>query len=408
MNCFAQERQAQLSWWDRSPEQKIGQYWIKTDLPADEANSLARHLNVMYSEFSRRLADMPERAEEKLNVLIFKHRQDYILTLRARFGVNASASGGMFFVTSAAPAGALAVWTDDLPRRRIEHVIQHEGFHQFAYSRFGNDLPPWLNEGLAEFFGEAVVVGQQVLVGQSNARVVNQIKDAIELKRYVPFAQMLSITSKQWGDATLDESAALRYHQAWSMVQFLIYGEQGRHVAAFETFLKHLNTGLVADEAFKRAFGEDIADFEARWKRFASTAKPSAFATALERIEFLAQGALELNRRGTSYPPTLKGLRETLEQIEFKQTIETHGLKVELGADDDTLFTIPIDDLSDTDDPPLFTVTKTRLVGLTHRERQLEDSQPTPPTIATEHLRPGNLSIKWVRGDGFRFQIVVE
>src|SRR5688572_12857032 len=169
--CWAQDRQAQLSWWDRSVQEKVGHYWIKTDLPADEAISLAQHLNFMYAEYSKRLASMPVRVQERLNVLLFKDRRDYELTLLARFGVSAKGSGGMFFVNSAAPGGALALWTGDLPRQRIQHVIQHEGFHQFAYSRFGNDLPVWLNEGLAEFFGESLVIGDTFIIGQTTPRV---------------------------------------------------------------------------------------------------------------------------------------------------------------------------------------------------------------------------------------------
>ncbi|HVP73762.1 MAG TPA: DUF1570 domain-containing protein, partial [Phycisphaerales bacterium] len=215
-------RQAQLSWWDRSPERKVGYYWIKTDLPAAQANALARHLNLMYEEYSRRLASLPLRGQEKLNVLIFNDPQDYLLTLRARFGVNAQGTGGMFFVT---PAGAaLAFWTKDLPQRRIEHVVQHEGFHQFAFSRFGDDLPMWVNEGLAEFFGESVMVDDKLILGQTTPRVLDAIKNGIEKDEFVPFRSMLSMSPAKWNAAVSNGDAAMNYHQAWSMVHFLVYG----------------------------------------------------------------------------------------------------------------------------------------------------------------------------------------
>lgn len=406
--AFAQDRQAQLSWWDRSVEEKVGHYWIKTDLPADEANSLARHLNVMYGEYSKRLASLPVRAQEKLNVLIFKDHRDYMLTLRARFGVNAIGSGGMFFVTSA--GSGLAFWTEDLPRRRIEHVIQHEGFHQFAYSRFGDDLPIWVNEGLAEFFGESVVVGETLIVGQSTPRVLEAVKNAIELNKYVPFRQMLAMTPKQWGGALEDGSASINYHQAWSMVHFLVYGHGGRHLGAFETYLRHLNNGLPSEQAFVKSFGSDIAAFESEWKKYARAARPSSFISALERIEFLAEGALVLSRRKIC-PETLDALRQALREIKFTHTIKTHGVEVKLSADDDGLFTIPKDDLTTPEQQPAFVVSEPKTSRMTRREKMLEETNPTPPSIATEHLQPRSMHVRWVRNkkdSTFSYQIVVK
>jgi hypothetical protein len=410
VTCRAQERQARPSWWDRSVEEKVGHYWIKTDLPADEANALARHLNLMYAEYSKRLASLPVRAQEKLNVLIFKKRDDYEITLRARFGVTATGSGGMFFVTS--QGSGLAFWTADLPQRRIEHVVQHEGFHQFAYSRFGNDLPIWVNEGLAEFFGESIVVSDTLIIGQSTPRVLDAVKNAIELNTYVPFRRMLTISPVEWSAALHDGSAALNYQQAWSMVHFLVYGDGGKYVGAFETYLKHLNNGLPSEQAFIRAFGPDIVAFESRWKQYALAAKPSAFVSAMERIEFLAEGLLELSRKGV-YPETLEGLRDELRAIGFTHTINTHGVEIRLDSKDDALFTIPVDDLADPDPEkaPAFTVTRPKLKGLTRRDKTLEDANPTPPIVATEYLRPRSMHMRWIREpelNVFRYQIVIK
>lgn len=401
-----QQRKAQLSWWDRAPEQKLGHYWIKSDLPAAETRRLARHLNLMYSEYSKRLASLPVRNEELLNVLIFERREDYLLTLRARYGVDGTGSGGMFFVT---PSGSgLAFWTEGLPARRIEHVIQHEGFHQFAYSRFGPDLPIWANEGLAEFFGESVVVGTTLVLGQNNPRVLAAVKDAIERNEYVPFEQMLSMTPASWSTAVRNGNASLQYHQAWSMVHFLVYGDGGRYVNAFETYLRHLNVGLPSDEAFRRAFGNDIAAFENRWKQYALAAKPSSFLSAMERIEFLAEGMLELRRRNI-FPETLEQVREELRRIEFTHTIEVHGVEVTLKAEDDALFEIPKDDLCKAQ--PAFTVEKVNAAKLPIRQRVAEQNNPSPPLLGTADLRPRSLRVKWLRNEdntAFSYEIVVQ
>jgi len=402
----AQERQAQLSWWDRSPQQQVGHYTIKADLPPDEARHIAKHLNIMYDAYTHRLASLRIRVDEHMNVYAFQSRQDYLITLRARFGVNAAGSGGMFFTTSA--GSGLAFWTEGLPIRRVEHVIQHEGFHQFASSRFGDDLPIWVNEGLAEFFGEGVVVDGTLVLGQSTPRVIDTVKEAIELNTTIPFPTMLAMSNKQWGNALQDGSAALQYHQAWSMVHFLVHGDDGKYVAPFEKYLKMLANAHPSEDAFKQCFGEDIGPFEERWKKYAAAARPSAFVSALERLEFLAEGALELARQ-KKYPATFDELKTMLREIGFSHEISTHGVATKLSAADDAIFTIPMDDLCPAQ--PAFTLAPPKLTGLTRRQRHLEDQNPTPPNIGTENLKPRGLAVKWIRDDKantFRYELDVK
>ena len=62
LSALATQNVPRVPWWNRAAEAQVGHYRIRTDLPADRANELARHLNVMYDEFSRRLAALPARA----------------------------------------------------------------------------------------------------------------------------------------------------------------------------------------------------------------------------------------------------------------------------------------------------------------------------------------------------------
>ncbi len=397
----------QNSWWFDAPETRAGAYWIKTDLEAGPARELAAHLNLMFAEYGKRLAGLPPRAPAPLNVLLFQRQQDYLATLGQQFGVDASGTGGMFFVT---PAGsALAAWVEGLSRRRIEHVLQHEGFHQFAWSRFGADLPMWVNEGLAEFFGESVVVDRTLILGQTNPRVIDAVREAIEQEKSIPFRRMLSMTPEQWSESLQRGSAAVAYRQAWSMVHFLVYGDGGRYTARFEAYLKLINSGLPSEHAFTRAFEtEDFEAFERRWKEHALAARPSAFGTAAERIEFLARGAAELSRRGQS-PGSMPELIDALRGAGFSTELQSHASVVQLSVGDAALFEIPMDGLCEKQ--PSFLIEKAKKRGgFSPKQRQLEEARPTPPSIRTECLRPHNLAVRWFRdrdsGD-YRYEIDV-
>ncbi len=402
------QRQARLPWWERAEEKKIGHYWIKTDVEPELANSLARHLNLMYEQYAQRLASLPSREPEKLNVMIFAEHLEYQFVLRTKFGVDGTGSGGMFFAN---PSGtALAFWIENLPRRRIEHVLQHEGFHQFAFSRFGAELPPWANEGLAEFFGEAVLVNRKLVIGQTTPRVIKRIRDAIELNEHIPLRRMLTMDGQLWGAQVRRGDAALQYHQAWSMVQFLVYGDGGRYVQAFENYLKMINAGYTSEQSFIRAFGSpDIEAFEKQWKEFVLQMQPSAFVTAMERMEFLAAGALHL-REQKIVPETLEELKAKLRAVGFTYTLGAHGVETVLNADDDSLFVIFEDDLSD--QQPVFAVGAIDLRRATFRERKLAEQHPFPCGIQTQHLQPHEISVRWVRDedepDAFTFRIEVK
>ncbi len=364
-------------WWDDAREGRAGHYFVRTDLSAERAAALCGHLNLMHDEYARRLPGLPARAPMPLNALLFEQQRDYLETLQWRFGVDASGTGGMFFVN---PQGqALAAWLEGRPLRRVLHVLQHEGFHQFAYSRFGTDLPPWADEGLAEVFGRAVAIDGRFLFGGPSARLVEEIQSSVEEGAYVPFHRMLAMTTADWSAAVAAGSASGLYRQAWSMVHFLLWGDGGRYAPAFDQYLKLVNEGHLSQEAFRRAFEtDDAAAFEERWKAHVLAMSPGAFLTALDRIEFLAAGAAELGRRGEPLSGGLEELRRRLMEIDFTCAVDEGAQEVILRATG-PMFTIPVEDPSA--EPAVFAVSSRKAA---------------PPEIETRFLKPRNMVIRWL------------
>lgn len=394
--------QLRASWWDRTANPK-GQlksrfYNIRSDLSADATRMYAERLDTIYVEYKRRLGALPQKTAEVNDVFIFASQEDYLQTLRDRFGINGMGSGGMFFTS---PRGAgLAFFVEGLPQSRIFHVIQHEGFHQFAYSRFGHDLPQWLNEGLAEFFGESVIVDGTVVIGQTSERTLRTLQAAINAGKTIPFRDIITMTNDRWNANVRGGNAALQYMQAWSMVHFLVYGDGGRYQGSFERYLALLNRDVNPVDAFTQAFGtNDLDMFQSRWLEHARTARPSAFVTALERIEFLGEGMYALANKGV-HPKDIDELRTALREIDFSTTIGSlggsHGGTVTLKATDDTNFQIPDDDLAQGTPRFEFVQTKSKR-NPTKKERELEEKLPLPPSIGTINLAPKNLVLRWLR-----------
>ena len=385
---------SETPWWDRSWVASTRYYDIRTDLDREEAIPWGRHLDRMHEEYAKRMAGLPPRAPARLEVLLFRRQIDYVATLASRFGIDATGSGGMFFV---GPRGSgLALFLEKLPRRRVEHVIQHEGFHQFAFSRFGTDLPIWANEGLAEYFGEGLFIGTEFVLGQSDPRAIEQVRRAVESRSFLAFYDLLRWTPGQWNARVRQADASLQYRQSWSIVHFLVHGDGGRWQGPFEDYLRLINRGTPADQAFARVFGEDLGPFQQKWIEYAMSARPGSFVTAMERATFLAAGSLELSRRGR-VAGSLEELRAALIEIDFRHEVVSPrtGESREIRASEEAFHAIPDDGLSQR--PPEFVVSEPQPRRRTHRERELETQRPTPATIRVRNLAPFGFDVQWIR-----------
>jgi hypothetical protein len=408
----------QAAWWDRTaprPGARLPQsryYVIRSDLGTDETKRWADLLDTMYDEYTRRLVQrvgMRRRSPDHPNVYMFSRQQDYLDTLRTQFGVNATGSGGMFFIT---PRGSgLAFFTENLPRQRVAHVVQHEGFHQYAHAFFGNELPPWLNEGLAEFFGESVVEGRSVVVGQASPTVVDQVRSSVEQDKTIPFSDILQMDDARWNGAVRSGNARQQYMQAWSMVHFLVYAENGRYEPYFTNMLRLLNDGVKPYDAMRRAFSLDsepeFRAFETRWKDYARNAKPGAYVAARGRLEFLAEGIRVLWSKGAR-PATFDELKAALREEKFRWTASAHGYTITLDAKDDANFAVPDDEVNAK--PPTIELVAQK-APKSAKERKLWQEHPLPPMLRTRGLRPNDVGIAWRRDPNdpatFLYDVVV-
>lgn len=395
----------QASWWDRTEGtvRPSRFYAIRSDLDRAVTARYAALLDTMYGEYTSRLDHLRRRQADVLAVYMFARQQDYLNTLRSRFGIDGTGSGGMFFVS---PNGAgLAFFTERVPEEQVRHVIQHEGFHQVAWSFFANDLPIWVNEGMAEFFGMAEVLDGGVVIGQVDATALRSIQEAIKAGRHLPLATMLNMSNEAWGANVRGGDARLQYDQAWSMIQFLAYGESGKYQRNFNLYLQHLNAGVPSLEAFGRAFGatgQQMVDaFEAKWKEFVQGLRASSFTTAMRCASFMAAGVQFLRGKGIM-PASVDELRAALVEHGFEQRIRGHGGEFSIKASEPSLWAIP-------DDPQTKDAAWTASKGKAKKRKKPKkatdwDDGPPPLDLRTKGLRPNELLVTWTQDERGEWQ----
>ncbi|MHC4917860.1 MAG: DUF1570 domain-containing protein, partial [Planctomycetota bacterium] len=241
-------------------------YIIHTDLDVDAAREAYVRMDAMAEEYHRRTRGFGGTVRRKLPFYLFRTREDYY---KAGGTVG---SAGVFMLRHR--GSRLMAFAGKKPSRRTWHVIQHEGFHQFAHAAIRGRFPAWVNEGLAEYFGEAVFTGDAFVTGIVPPRRLARLKRTINAKKTKPFRKIMSMTYKQWS-AKLSMG---NYDQAWSMIHFLVHAREGGYAKALSGFISNISRGSSYERAWVRSFGRDIEAFEKKYRQWwlAQPKNPSA------------------------------------------------------------------------------------------------------------------------------------
>jgi hypothetical protein len=246
---------------DRAPAVRTYEtpyYLIHTDLEPPVAAEAVVRAKVMGEEFRRRTRELgfTGRIDRRLPFHLMRRREDYLAT-----GAPAGSAGAFLgdrLVAVATGNGGGPAW----------HVVQHEAFHQFAAAHRGGELLAWANEGLAEYFGEALFTGDSFVTGVVPAWRLARVKRSFESGTFQPLPQFLAMTQEEWNEkVTADEALKAHYDQAWSVVQYLLHADNGKHRGVLVGFITSIGTGKSAGDAWREQV-HDIAELEAAWWRY--------------------------------------------------------------------------------------------------------------------------------------------
>lgn len=323
------------------PAIKSRYYEVGGDLDAPRARALASYMDAVFQEYSNRFRSFPVKNAQSVRLYLYASERSYLEGMREK-GFDAANTAGVFFYSD--NEAGLAAWFEGQSERRLLHTLQHEGFHQFAHLRIGEALPIWANEGIAEYFGQSIMVKGSLRTGLAPEPRVVGMRKAIENDRAFTLRELISMTGDEWGARVQngDARAGLQYDQSWSVAHFLIHADNGRYAKYFEEYLRAAADGLEPEAAFNRAFkGSTIEEMERVWKKWTIEAwEPDPVSTAADRVEFLAEGLLALHARGVT-PTSIDGLKDALRRVGFVLTRSSHGVTRVDHAKDDALFEAP-------------------------------------------------------------------
>lgn len=159
------------------------------------------------------------------------------------------------------------------------HVIYHEYVHMLAHLNFSR-LPVWLDEGHAEFLGNATIGPNEARIGQPSPSAVLQLRDT----KLIPLEILFKVShdSPYYNEA---EKTSIFYAQSWALVHYFMLDKQLSKTNPLGKFLGLVENDVDEIEAARRAFG----DLKTLQQKIESYVRQSTF------FEFVVKTSTEVN-----------------------------------------------------------------------------------------------------------------
>jgi hypothetical protein len=297
---------------------KLDHYIIHSDIDDELLRDLAKRMEAMHAEYSRRMSDFELRADQRpLDVYLFHRKVDYV-----RFTENKYGNTGGVFIPSKNQLVAFLEGQRDTLRR----TLQHEAFHQFALKAIGGDLPIYLNEGLAQVFEEAIYTGDRFLMGQVPPRRLRQLQDDIANNKLLPLKTLMTLSPERWAhNLAKDQSiGATQYNQSWAITHYMAYGEAGKNGPKLVRMLRLISQGIDPDDAFAQAFGRNLDFLAVGFNRHVAALRPTPEAEMIDHHEVLADLIVQFRSQGRTFKDVPQ-FRNVVEQGKYRMQY-TRGL----------------------------------------------------------------------------------
>ena len=260
--------------WGRTTPHAI----IRSDMGyGNEAQVSARIESVILQARTVFSPDQREPNWERVEVYLAANRNDYLSVLKVEAGADGTGSGGMH------------CWRSDEPQRVFVHgdswpVLQHELWHAVVRQDLG-DCPTWLNEGLAEIFEQGMFVGDQLVLGGVSSHKLPAARDLVS--RTGESLQIFFQRGAAWNSRlrTGQESGTAQYTQAWLLMHFLLFADDGRHRARVNCLLQRLQQGRSGRSAMHDCIGTgNLSDLEREMNRFVRNGLKAIDPVAFSRL----------------------------------------------------------------------------------------------------------------------------
>jgi hypothetical protein len=151
-------------------------------------------------------------------------------------------------------------------------TLVHEATHQLLFvtafkERGGHgEIPPWLNEGLAEYVA-CSVIGAPPLVLEPGTPALHHFQAHAGSKSAHDLTRVLAFSTT---DYQASDDPGLKYAQSYTLVHFLLHGEERSRRAGFFDYLRLVYAGRGSSSDLKKCLDADWKKLERAWSAYAA------------------------------------------------------------------------------------------------------------------------------------------
>jgi tetratricopeptide (TPR) repeat protein len=138
----------------------------------------------------------------------------------------------------------------DAPSNNPYLPIYHEYYHSLTVPYLPN-LPVWIAEGFAEFFGNSEIDDKKAYAGQPDPGLIQ----VLQQNRMIPLNVLFNVdhTSPYYNE---QNKMSEFYAESWALVHYLMMGDNTSHRQMLVTYLTALDRGATQEQASTQAFGD--------------------------------------------------------------------------------------------------------------------------------------------------------
>jgi Tfp pilus assembly protein PilF len=149
-------------------------------------------------------------------------------------------------------------------------TMYHEYYHSLTMPYFP-ELPIWLSEGLADFFGQSQVNGNIATMGVADPALIAELRQ----NKLIPLDVLFHVdaSSPYYNE---ENKTSVFYAESWALTHYLMIGDKQAHRQMLFDYASALSSGLSPDQAAAKAFG-DLKKLQDDLSRYISKFKFSYF-----------------------------------------------------------------------------------------------------------------------------------
>jgi len=158
--------------------------------------------------------------------------------------------------------------------QRLFQTLFHEAFHAylagFVYPPGENDVPCWLNEGLAQIFETAILEAGELRVGHADPERLKQVKEALRRGQLVAVADLLKADSSKFlvSHANTQQISDDYYVDSWALAFYVTFGHWKLGTPELDEYVRSVRNRAEPLAAFAKLVGQPLPAFEESFRRY--------------------------------------------------------------------------------------------------------------------------------------------